>query len=221
MLKLYYNPGSCSLASHAALEEAGLDYEVELVDLTKDAQYSVEYRDKNPWARVPALQIDGQILTENVAILSYIADCASQTDLLPLQGLEKARAFEWLALLSSSVHVAFRPIFRPNRLAQTEQGQVDVAATGLAALQRALALLDRKLGDGPYALGNQFSLCDLYLFVFALWSRRPVLEGKLGALPHLDAFGERMVKRPSVGAAMAQEGMVWLPASRAPRRSKA
>lgn len=209
MMKLYFNPGSCSLASHAALEEAGIEYETELLDLTKDAQFSTEYRQKNPWARVPALDIGGEILTENIAILTYIADCAPQMDLLPQAGLEKARALEWLALLSSTVHVAFRPIFRPGRLAASEQGQKDVTATGLTALTSVLQLIERRLGEGPYALGGRFSLCDLYLFVFALWSRRPVLDGKLGALPLLDAFGARLAARSSISSAMAQEGLSW------------
>src|SRR3546814_11308903 len=74
MLKLYYNPGSCSLASHAALEEAGLPYEAELIDLTQNAQFSDAYRQKNPWARVPALQIGDDVLTENIAILNHIAE---------------------------------------------------------------------------------------------------------------------------------------------------
>src|SRR3546814_4634911 len=77
------------------------------------------------------------------------------------------------------------------------QAQQDVAATGLIALRNVLALLDERLGEGPYTLGNQFSLCDLYLFVFVLWSRRPVLDGKLGTLSHLDAFGERLSARRS------------------------
>src|SRR3546814_10121988 len=127
-----------------------------------------------PWARVPSLQIDDQILTENIAILSYIACLVPQKQLLPDTGLARASALEWLALLSRTVHVAFRPIFRPNRLAESAQAQQDVAATGLIALRNVLALLDERLGEGPYTLGNQFSLCDLYLFVFVLWSRRPV-----------------------------------------------
>src|SRR3546814_3409512 len=136
----------------------------ELVDLTKNVQFSEEYRKKNPWARVPALQIDDQILTENIAILSYIAGLVPQKQLLPDTGLARARALEWLALLSSTVHVAFRPIFRPNRLAESAQAQQDVAATGLIALRNVLALLAERLGEGHYTLGNQFSLCDLYLF---------------------------------------------------------
>src|SRR3546814_10127817 len=79
-----------------------------------------------------------------------------QKQLLPDTGMARARAIEWLALLSSTVHVAFRTIFRPNRLAESAQAQQDVAATGLIALRNVLPLLDERLGDGTYTLGNPF-----------------------------------------------------------------
>src|SRR3546814_20077774 len=100
-------------------------------------------------------------------------------------------------------------MFRPDRLAECGQAQQDVAATGLIALRNVLALLDERLGEGPYTLGNQFSLCDLYLFVFVLCSRRQVLDGKLGTLSHLDAFGDRLPARPAVPAALALDGLAW------------
>src|SRR3546814_18890402 len=89
MLQLHFHPGSVSLASHAALEEAVLPDETELVDLTKNVQFSEEYRKKNPWARVPALQIDDQILTEDIAMLSYIAGLVPQKQLLPDRSEER------------------------------------------------------------------------------------------------------------------------------------
>src|SRR3546814_12369454 len=98
MLKLYYNPGSCSLASHAALEEAGPPYEAELIDLTQNAQFSDAYRQKNPWARVPALQIGDDVLTENIAILNHIAELVPEKALRPTAGLSRARAMDWLPL---------------------------------------------------------------------------------------------------------------------------
>src|SRR3546814_7497225 len=109
-----------------------------------------EYLAKHPWAKVPALEIVDVILTENVAILTYIAEQVPAFGLLPVSGMERARALEWLALLSSTVHVAFRPIFRPGRLAVSEAGQQDVAATGLEGLRAVLALLDERLGDAPF-----------------------------------------------------------------------
>src|SRR3546814_19898309 len=98
MLKLYYNPGSCSLASHAALEEAGLPYAAELIDLTQNAQFSDAYRQKNPWARVPALQTGDDVLTENIAILNHIAELVPDKALLTTSVLARARALECLAL---------------------------------------------------------------------------------------------------------------------------
>src|SRR3546814_16996464 len=98
MLKLYYNPGSCSLASHAALEEAGLPYEAELIHLTQNAQFSDAYRPKNPWARVPALQIGDDVLTEHIAILNHIEELGPEKPMLPTAGLTLARALDWRAL---------------------------------------------------------------------------------------------------------------------------
>src|SRR3546814_5388635 len=81
MLKLYYNPGSCSLASHAALEEAGLTYEAELIDLTQNAQFSDASRQKNPWARVTALQIGDDVMPENIALLNHIRSEAHTSEI--------------------------------------------------------------------------------------------------------------------------------------------
>src|SRR3546814_12710211 len=100
--------------------------------------------------------------------LTPTAELVPVMAVLPTEGLARARALEWLALLSSTVHVAFRPIFRPGRLAETAEGQKDVAATGPNSLKSVLALLDERLGKGPYVLGDKFSLCDPYLFVFVL-----------------------------------------------------
>ncbi|MDB5576355.1 MAG: gst [Bradyrhizobium sp.] len=209
MFKLYYNPGSCSLAAHAALEEAGLAYEVEKIDLTVAANEHPGYRAINPWARVPALATNYGIVTENIAILSFIADLVPERNLLPRPGsLEHVRALEWMALLSSTVHVAFRPLFRPGRLAATAAGQADVAAVGLESLDHTLALLDERVGARPFVLGESFSLVDLYLFVFLAWMQRPALRGKLAPRPNLEAMRARLAQRPSVRRAMIAEGLI-------------
>lgn len=209
MLKLYYNPGSCSLASHAALIEAGLDFEIEWVDLTRDEQLTPAFRAKNPWGRVPALDVNGEILTENLAILTYIAQLVPERGLLPREGWAAVRALEWMALLSNTVHVAFRPIFRPGRSARTEAGQADVKATGIETLNAVLTQVEARLGDRPYALGDSFSLCDLYLFVFVMWSQRLTLKDAIGPLPGLLAFGDRLAARPSMSQALAAERLAW------------
>lgn len=107
----YYSPGSCSRASRIALEECGLAYDEVLIDVRAGAQATPDYQAINPWGRVPALAIDGVVLTENSAILSHLADRSPDRGLLPAPGtIDRARAAEWLSLLSSTVHVAFRPI---------------------------------------------------------------------------------------------------------------
>ena len=207
-LKLYYNPGSCSMASHAALIEAALPYEIERVDLTVAANEALEYLTRNPWGRVPALGIGDEVLTENVAILTYIADQAPERSLLPAPGtLERARAMEWLALLSSTVHIAFRPVLRPNRFALSEAGQGEVVSAGIAALDAVLAKLEAQLCDRPYVLGDRFSLVDVYLFVFLFWSKRPNVAGKLSPRPKLDERRVRLLERQSIRRALTEEGL--------------
>ncbi|WP_454885370.1 glutathione S-transferase C-terminal domain-containing protein [Sphingomonas oryzagri] len=209
MFKLYYNPGSCSLAAHAALVESGLAYQIEKIDLTVAANEDANYRAINPWARVPALVTSYGVLTENIAILNFIADLVPEKNLLPRPAsLEHARALEWMALLSSTVHVAFRPLFRPGRLAATEAGQADVAAVGLVNLNHVLGLLDERVGSRPFVLGADFSLVDLYLFVFLTWMQRPVLNGKLIERPNLAAARLRLTERVSVRRAMTEEGLI-------------
>src|SRR3546814_3038673 len=105
--------------------------------------------------------------------------------------MERARALEWLALLSSTVHVAFRPIFRPGRLAVSEAGQQDVAATGLEGLRAVLALLDERLGDAPFTLGTRFSGGEKNHFVVRRRARRPAEEGKTEARRRRVASGDR------------------------------
>jgi glutathione S-transferase len=207
-MKLYFCPGSCSLASHAALEEAGLHYEAELVDLNANAQQSDDFRKINPFGRVPALQLDdGTILTENVAILTYISELVPNRQLLPRDGIARFRALEVMAMLSNTVHVAFRPIFRSYRFANSASARTEVVDHAVRNLNKTLALLAQRLGKGPYVLGDLFSLCDIYLYVFILWTQRPELVDRLGHQPSLEAFAGRMAPRRSIRVAMGMEAM--------------
>ena len=208
---LYYNSGSCSLASHVALEETGLEYKAVRVDLSKDQHQTPEYLAKNPWGRVPALDISGTILTENVAILHYLADLVPERKLLPKPGtLGRAQATRWMALLSSTVHVAFRPLFRPSRLAETQKGRRDVTETGIRSLNEVLAKLDAELGDRSFILGDDFSLCDAYALVFALWTLRPNARNVVIPTPNLHRIAKTVAQRPAAQAAMRCEGLEFV-----------
>jgi glutathione S-transferase len=160
-MKLYYSKGSCSLASHIVLEEAGAKFTTQRIDLRAGDQRQPEYLKVNPKAKVPALELEGgEVLTENPAIMSYIADTHPQARLLAAPGeLARARAQEWLAWCASTVHVQFSPLFR-------NRDDEAMRAATQANLERFAAWL-----RGPFVLGEQFSIADAYTLLFYLWGK--------------------------------------------------
>src|SRR6059058_2824442 len=129
MLTLYYAPGACSMASHLALEETGVPYETQVVALAQGEQTKPEYLNGvNPRGKVPALKTDDGILTENVAILTYLARSFPDAKLLPTDPLGTARALSHMAYLSNTVHPAFTHIMRPGRFATDESAHENLKA---------------------------------------------------------------------------------------------
>lgn len=207
MLKLYASPGACSLASHIVLEEVGLPYELAIVDARKGETRTEAYARINPLHRVPALQTGEGVLTENVAILTWLADQASPR-LLPEPGtLARARAYEWMAILSASVHPTFRSAFRSERFAETPEGVEEVRRRAVAAVIDLLQIVDEKLPGEGYALGPDYSVCDAYLFVFYTWTFRPPVAEVRPPLLNWEAHARRVYDRPAVRRAMEQEGL--------------
>jgi len=205
VLKLYYAPGACSMASHMALEESGLAYETQLVALAKGEQRSEAYRKINPRGRVPALQLDEHtVLTENAAILTYIARQVPAKKLLPSEPLAEARCLSLMAFLASSVHVAFAHIGRPERYASDPAMHANLKETGRNAFHDYLKEIDGLL-QGRTWYADHFTVCDPYLMVFYLWGRR--IELPVGALKAYSAHAARMSERPAVQRALGQEGV--------------
>jgi glutathione S-transferase len=194
-MKLYYSPGACSLADHIALHEAGLDFEWVKVDLkarrTEDGR---DYAEINPKGYVPALQFyDGEVLTENIAILSMVADKAPK---LAPQGQDgHSRLLEMLAFISTEIHKGFKPFFKADASA------ADKAAAGELLGKRFGYVAKRMKGD--YLFGADLSVADCYLFVMCLWAQKNGV-----ALPDpLPAFAARMKARPAVKLALHHEGL--------------
>ena len=205
MLKLYYAPGACSMASHVALEESGLPFEMQPVALAKGEQRTEAYRKINPRGRVPALQIDGgTVLTENVAILTYIARIAPGKQLLPTLPAAEARCLSLMGFLASSVHVAFAHIGRPERYASDTAAHPNLKETGRNAFHEYLKELDGLL-QGREWYADHYTVCDPYLMVFYLWGRR--IELPVGDLKAYSAHAARMSARPAVQRALGQEGI--------------
>ena len=208
VMKLFYAPGACSLAPHIALEEVGARYELSRVDFATDQQNSPEYLRINAKARVPALADGGWILTEAPAILRYIASRHPAAGLWPWDPREEARCAEWLNWLSSTIHVAFGHVRRAARYASDPRAVEDVAATARKTCQELWRAVDQKVGEGPWALGERYSVADPYLMVYWHWGRGPVLNFDVAHdLPHWTAHARRLAGRPAVQKAFAQEGL--------------
>ena len=194
-MKLYYSPGACSLADHIALHEAGLSFEHERVDLkAKRTEGGDDYKAINPKGYVPALQLDsGDVLTENVALLDWIAD--QSATLRPAGAFGRSRQLEMLGYISTEIHKAFGPLFRG--------GPDEEKAKAKEAVATKLAFVAERL-KGDYLFGDEPSVADFYLFVMLLWS------GKNGiTVPDaLAGLRDRLMVRASVQTAMKHEGLI-------------
>jgi glutathione S-transferase len=217
-LKLFYSPGACSLAPHIALEEAGAVYTPVLVDFKAAEQQSPAYLKVNPKGRVPALVTSDArgdwTLTENPAILQHIAQSHPTAKLWPTDLPAQARCLEWMAWLSSGVHVTYAHVRRAERYATNEVALADVRAKGLKSTRAIWGDVEAKLaaqaasGTGPWIAGEQFTVADPYVFVFWTWGRGPHLAYDMAKdFPAWTAHARRMLARPAVQRVMAREGL--------------
>lgn len=200
-MKLYYLTGACSLASNIALREAGLKFELVKVDRkTKKAADGLDFTEVNPKGYVPALTLDnGEVLTENVVVLQYIADRNPAAKLAPAAGtLERYRLMEWLSFINSEIHKSFSPLFRQD----APEGAKEYARKNITAR---LEYLQRALGSRNFVMGEQFTVADAYLFTVLGWGGHVGID--LGQWPQLKRFHERIGARPNVLAALQSEGL--------------
>jgi len=204
MYKLYYAPGTCALASHIALEEAGADYKAERLDFKANQQQSKEYLAINPKGRVPALVTDRGILTENPAILAYIAQTFPKAKLAPLDDpFAFAQMQSFNSYLCSTVHINHAHKMRGYRWAVEESSFADMKRKVPETMAASFALIERDMLKGPWVMGEQYTICDPYLFTIAGW-----LEGDgvdLATLPKVAAHQKRMSERSAVQKVLAGE----------------
>ena len=204
MLTLYYSPGACSMAPHIALEETGVPYTPQLVSIPKGEHQDPEYlKNVNPRGKVPALRTDEGVLTENVAILTYLARSFPHAKLLPEEPIGMARCLSHMAYLSNTVHPAFTHIVRPGRFATDESAHENLKATGRQNAWNLLQELDGLLAGKEWVLGSQYTAADPYTLVIYGWgkhNRTPVEE-----LENYTAFKDRMLQRPAVRRVLKRE----------------
>jgi glutathione S-transferase len=206
MLKLYYTASSCSLATHIVLEEVGADYSTVRIDFATEQQKSPEYLKINPKGRVPALVTDSGVLTETPAMLVYVAQRFPQARLAPMDDpFFFAQIQSFNSYLCSSVHVAHAHRMRGHRWVDAD----DKAA--IAAMQRKVPesvgagfeLIERGMLKGPWVMGDQYTVCDPYLFTLAQWLEKDGVDP--ARIPRVIDHRRRMSERPSVKKAIAEE----------------
>ena len=204
MLKLYFAPGTCALASHIALADAGADYSTERVDFKTNQQNSSEYLKINAKGRVPSLVTDRGILTETPAMLAFIAQSFPKAKLAPL---EDAYAFAQVqsfnSYLCSTVHTNHAHKMRGARWATDETSFADMKRMIPKTVGASFSLIERDMLKGPWVMGDTYTICDPYLFTLAGW-----LEGDsvdISTLPKVADHRKRMADRPAVQKALAEE----------------
>lgn len=191
---LYYAPGACSQASHIALVEAGLPHALVKVDHERRTEDGRDFNLINVKGYTPALDLgDGTILTENLAILAYIADKSGT--LLAKDGLDRWRALEATAFMTTEIHRNFMPFFRGGTEQQKEQAA--------QALLMRFGTLSDQLGEKMFLIGEQMTIADCYLFIMLAWA---ALMG-VAVPPRLADYAARMKTVPSVAQALAAEGL--------------
>ena len=204
MLKLYYVPGTCALASHIALAETGAPYTTERLDFKTNQQNSPDYLKINPKGRVPTLVTDRGVLTETPAILAYIAQSYPQAKLAPLDdafAFAKVQAFN--SYLCSTVHVNHAHKGRGYRWATEEASFADMKAMIPKTMGASFGLIERDMLKGPWVMGENYTVCDAYLYTLTLW-----LDGDgvdLATLPKVKAHRAAMESRPAVQKVLAEQ----------------
>ena len=205
MLTLYYAPGSSSMASHIALEEAGARYDTRFVNEDAGEHRTEAYLRVNPRGKVPALRLaDGSVLVENVAIQTYVARTHPEAGLLPDDPEGEARALSLMAFFATAVHPAFSHFWAPRRFTDEPSGEDGIRAKGLATFHGHCREIDAMLAGREWFLGR-FSTVDCYGFVFYGWGLRAGLP--MRGLPNYTAHKDRMLARPAVRRVLDREGV--------------
>jgi glutathione S-transferase len=204
MLKLYYAPGTCALASHITLEEVGAPYSAERLNFKNNQQQSADYLKINPKGRVPALVTDSGVLTETPAILAFIAQSFPQAKLAPLDDpMAFAQVQSINSYLCSTVHVAHAHKGRGYRWATEETSFADMKRKVPDSMTACFSLIERDMLKGPWVMGEQYTICDPYLYTISGWLQGDGVD--LSKLPKVVAHRKRMEERPAVATVLAEE----------------
>jgi glutathione S-transferase len=201
MLKFYYAANSCALATRIALEEAGADYELVNIDFGVNQQRSPDYLKVNPKGRVPALATERGVITENPAILAFIAQSHPAAKLAPVDdafSFGQVQAFN--NYLASTVHVAHAHGRRGTRWADDATAIDDMKRKVPETMTACFELIEQEMFKGPWVMGSAYTICDPYLFTIASWLESDGVDA--ARFPKVMDHRQRMAERPAVKRAM-------------------
>jgi glutathione S-transferase len=210
MYTLHASPGSSALAPHIVLEEIGIPYKTEMMSHGHPETKSTTFRQINPKGRIPVLVADGFLLTEAPAILLHLGLTNPAVDLMGSDPESIVRAVEWTNWLSGTVHaVAIRMVWKTDYFLPDGSMHDQLIESGMWHLLSAFSLIEDKLQDRDYALGNSYSVVDPYLLVFFRWGNRMKIDMRTN-YPTWTAHAQRLEKRSAIQRTLAQEGiLLW------------
>lgn len=202
MLKLYFAAGTCAMAAHIVLEEAGADYEAVRLEFASNDQKQPEFLAINPKARVPALVTPQGVLTETPAILAFVAQSFPAAALAPTEPYAFARAQAFNSYLCSTVHVAHAHKGRGSRWTDDAAALESLKQKVPHNMAACFALIEREMLAGPWVLGAAYSVCDAYLFTMSRWLAGDGVD--VARFPAVQAHAQRMGARPAVQRVLAR-----------------
>ena len=208
MMQLHYFPSNASMTPHMVLEELCVPYELVLVDRTKNAHHSPDYLKLNPNGKIPVLVEGALVLYETAAITLHLADTHASAGLAPPLGTpERAQFYKWLMWLSNTLQAEMPLYFYSDRWADSPEAVAQVKAHAEAHIAAMIDQLDGELArhGGPWFLGARYSVLDPYVLMLCRWTRGMARPAR--TLPHLGPYLQRMLARPAVLRAYAQEGL--------------
>ena len=208
-MKLYYSKAACSLAPHIVLEELAIPHELVRIDIMKADGIPPDFHKVNPMGAVPVLQLDnGETLTEVAAILQYLADLKPESGLVPKAGTwERVRLQECLNFIATELHKGFGPLFGgAEAMAESPQAQGQIKDWAKKELAFRLAIIEGKLAQHPWIMGDHFTVADAYLFTILSWSNYTGFD--LTPFSAVKAYLAKVQERSGVVSAMKAERLI-------------
>lgn len=205
-MKLYFSPGTCSLAPHIVLIELNLNYDKVQVNLREGRTLSgLNFHELNPKDYVPMLELDnGERLTEGVAIMQFLADSKPQSNLIsPITSFNRYREIEMLNFISTEIHKGYSPLFNAHKSITSKESLEELHTSIRRLLGKRFSFLDSILSEKEFICGDHFTVCDAYLFTVLSWGK--FVKINIGDWTNLSNYFSKLLKRESIKKAIEVE----------------